>query len=167
MAPESISARVKDNFASDEDRQFDLTLRPTRIDEYVGQRQIKENLAVFTRAAKQRREPVDHLLFSGPPGLGKTSLAHLVALEMGVKLHVTSGPALEKKGDLAGILTSLEPGDVFFLQAPEAIEAAARLPEPLPETLVTKVRNRRAGFQREARLARPDAPSAVEEDDYY
>lgn len=101
--------------ARSEDRPIDAALRPRTFDEYVGQSQIKENLAVFTRAAKQRKEPVDHLLFSGPPGLGKTSLAHIVAIEMGVRLHVTSGPALEKKGDLAGILTSLEPGDLLFI----------------------------------------------------
>jgi holliday junction DNA helicase RuvB len=106
----SITGHVQDR-----DRPLDAALRPRSFDEYVGQHQIKENLSVFTRAAKQRGEPVDHLLFSGPPGLGKTSLAHLVALEMGVKLHITSGPALEKKGDLAGILTSLDAGDVLFI----------------------------------------------------
>lgn len=98
-----------------EDQPLDVALRPRSFDEYVGQAKVKENLKVFTQAAKARGEPVDHLLFSGPPGLGKTSLSYLIAHEMGAKLHLTSGPALEKKGDLAGILTSLEPGDVLFI----------------------------------------------------
>jgi Holliday junction DNA helicase RuvB len=98
-----------------EDQPVDLALRPRGFDEYVGQSKVKANLQVFTEAARKRGEPVDHLLFSGPPGLGKTSLAHIVAEEMGVRLHVTAGPALEKKGDLAGILTSLEAGDLLFI----------------------------------------------------
>lgn len=97
------------------DPPIDAALRPRSFGEYVGQEKIKANLEVFVEAAKGRGEPVDHLLFAGPPGLGKTSLANIIAVEMGVKLHVTSGPALEKKGDLAGILTSLEPNDVLFI----------------------------------------------------
>ena len=101
--------------AEPEDEPVDLALRPRGFDEYVGQTKVKANLQVFCQAAKQRSEPVDHLLFAGPPGLGKTSLAYIVAEEMGVRIHVTAGPALEKKGDLAGLLTSLEPGDLLFI----------------------------------------------------
>jgi Holliday junction DNA helicase RuvB len=115
MAPESISARVKDRFASDEDRQFDLTLRPTRIDEYIGQRQIKENLRVYMQAARGRREALDHVLLTGPPGLGKTTLANIIANEMGAELKSTAGPAIEKAGDIAALLTNLQEGDVLFI----------------------------------------------------
>ncbi len=107
-----------------EDQLLDPALRPRTFDEYIGQKSIKENLKVFTAAAKARQEPVDHLLFCGPPGLGKTSMSHIIALEMGVKLHSTSGPALEKKGDLAGILTSLEPGDLLFIDEIHRLNAA-------------------------------------------
>jgi Holliday junction DNA helicase RuvB len=92
-----------------------LSLRPERLSEYVGQAEVVEALKIAIEAAKQRREPIDHVLLHGPPGLGKTTLAHIIANEMGGNLTVSSGPALEKGGDLIGILTHLEEGDVFFI----------------------------------------------------
>src|SRR5262245_8114438 len=90
-------------------------LRPQCLDEFVGQEKLKDNLKVFIEAAKKRKEPLDHCLFSAPPGLGKTTLAHIIAKEMGVNLRQTSGPVLERVGDLAAILTNLGEGDVFFI----------------------------------------------------
>lgn len=98
-----------------EDQNIDLTLRPTTWDEYVGQEKIKGNLKVILEAAKKRKESADHLLFSGPAGLGKTTLAYLVARELGSLVKTTSGPALEKVGDLAAILTNLTPGEILFI----------------------------------------------------
>src|SRR5437868_9276693 len=98
-----------------DDARFDGSLRPKSLDEVVGQTALLDNLKVFVKAAGARHEPLDHVLFCGPPGLGKTSLAHVIANEMGAQIHVTSGPALERKGDLAGILTNLGDGDVLFI----------------------------------------------------
>ncbi len=97
------------------DREFENTIRPGQIDDFSGQPQIIENLQIFIRAAKQRGEALDHVLFHGPPGLGKTTLSRIVSNEMGVSIKETSGPVIEKPGDLAGLLTSLEPNDVLFI----------------------------------------------------
>ncbi len=98
-----------------EDKVYEYSLRPSALDEYIGQSKAKENLKIYIEAAKRRNEPLDHVLFYGPPGLGKTTLSCIIANEMGVKIKVTSGPAIEKPGDLAAILNGLNEGDVLFI----------------------------------------------------
>lgn len=112
-----------------EDLEVEAGLRPRRIDEFVGQTELKERLAILIEAASSRGEPVDHLLFSGPPGLGKTSLASIVATEMGASFRSTSGPALDRPGDLAAVITNLDAGDVLF------IDEIHRLPRQVEEVL--------------------------------
>lgn len=97
------------------EEELEETLRPRRFVDYVGQEQIKDNLAIAIQAAKKRKEPIDHILLYGPPGLGKTTLAHVISAETGSNIRVTSGPAIERAGDLASILTNLEEGDVLFI----------------------------------------------------
>jgi Holliday junction DNA helicase RuvB len=114
-----------------EEERFESGVRPQTLDEFVGQTELKERLAILIEAANQRSEPVDHVLFSGPPGLGKTTLAAILAKEMGAQMRVTSGPALERAGDLAAILSNLESGDVMF------IDEVHRLPRAVEEILYT------------------------------
>ena len=106
---------VREAKPTDDERQFELSLRPTRLAEYIGQRKATENLAIFMRAARQRREALDHVLLTGPPGLGKTTLSVIIANEMEAELRSTAGPVIEKPGDLAAILTNLQEGDVLFI----------------------------------------------------
>lgn len=112
-----------------EDEKSELSLRPQTLKEYVGQSQSKANLEVFLGAAKKRNEPLDHVLLYGPPGLGKTTLAHVIANEMGAKIRLINGPSVEKAGDLASILSEIEPGDILF------IDEIHRLPKVVEEVL--------------------------------
>jgi len=107
--------RVVSPAEAPEDSRFDRLFRPNSLDEYIGQARHRENLKVFVEAARRRKEPLDHVLFCGPPGLGKTTLAHILSREMGTTMHSTSGPAIEHKGALAGLLTKLEANDVLFI----------------------------------------------------
>jgi Holliday junction DNA helicase RuvB len=114
--------------AGDEEVAVEATLRPRRLAEFVGQSELKEHLSIMLEAARRRGQAADHLLFAGPPGLGKTSMAGIVANELGVRMHVTSGPAIERAGDLAALLTNLEEGDVLFV---DEIHRLARAVEEL------------------------------------
>ncbi|SDD16557.1 holliday junction DNA helicase RuvB [Terribacillus halophilus] len=121
--------RMITNELKQEDEVIELSLRPSTLKQYIGQHKAKENLAIFIEAAKMRDEPLDHVLLYGPPGLGKTTMASIIANEMGVQFRATSGPAIEKAGDLAAILSSLEAGDVLF------IDEIHRLPRAVEEIL--------------------------------
>ncbi len=123
-----MDERIITNHPLEED-QFEASIRPDSIDEYIGQKEVKENLEIFIKAAKMRGETLDHVLLYGPPGLGKTTLAYIIANEMGVNIKTASGPSIEKSGDLAAVLSSLEPGDVLF------IDEIHRMPRYIEEIL--------------------------------
>ena len=123
-------------YQNNEDRSLDQALRPKKWEEYIGQDGIKKNLSILLKAAQERGEPVEHLLFYGPAGLGKTTLAHLIAKQMNVQMKITSGPAIERVGDLAAILTNLSPGDILF------IDEAHRLNKLIEEVLYPAMESR-------------------------
>lgn len=110
-----MNEEIYQEHLSEEDLIFDASLRPQKFTEFVGQDKLKERVDIFVSAAIQRKEPLEHMLFSGPPGLGKTTLAHIIARCMGANIKVTSGPVIEKAGDLAGLLTNMEEGDILFI----------------------------------------------------
>lgn len=114
MVPKMDSREISPK-KTDEDSKYEINLRPRSFDEYVGQEQVKENLGVAIAAARGRKDVLDHVLFHGPPGLGKTSLAYIISREMGVNIKATSGPVVERPGDLAALLTNLEEGDILFI----------------------------------------------------
>lgn len=120
---------VVTNYHLEDDQLMDNTIRPESINEYIGQEDVKENIRIFVEAAKMRNEPLDHVLLYGPPGLGKTTLAFIIAHELGTNIKTASGPSIEKSGDLAAILSSLEPGDVLF------IDEIHRMPRYIEEIL--------------------------------
>ncbi len=110
-----MEKRIINTELKKEEVSYENNLRPSRLDQYIGQTKVKENLKVYIEAAKIRKEPLDHVLFYGPPGLGKTTLACIIAKEMGVNIKITSGPAIERPGDMAAILTNLKEGDILFI----------------------------------------------------
>ena len=129
--------RIQDPSALAPDEELDRSLRPKRLADFVGQERVKEQLGIFIEAARARGEPLDHVLLAGPPGLGKTSLAQIVANELGARFVATAGPALERKGDVASYLTALEPRSVFF------VDEIHRLPRALEETFYPAMEDRK------------------------
>ena len=123
-----MDERILSGVLQTDEADPEVTLRPRALPEFIGQPKLKETLGVFIEAARRRREPLDHVLLCGPPGLGKTTLAHIIAREMQTQIRVTSGPVMEKAGDLAALLTNLAPGDVLFIDEIHRLPAIAELP---------------------------------------
>ncbi|MDD5079473.1 MAG: Holliday junction branch migration DNA helicase RuvB [Candidatus Omnitrophica bacterium] len=139
--PEAVPAfLLRENQETEEDTVLNISLRPTKLGEFIGQKEIVDNLKVCLAAAKQRKEPLEHVLLSGPPGLGKTCLSHIIAHEMHSKITATSGPAIERAGDLIGILTNLEKGDILF------IDEIHRLSKVVEEFLYPAMENSEIDF---------------------
>src|SRR6185503_17521708 len=132
--------RIVFNQETEEDQVVSLSLRPEKLTDFIGQKELVANLNVALQATKQRKEPLEHMLFSGPPGLGKTSLANIIANEMNARITVTSGPAIERAGDFIGILTNLEKGDILF------IDEIHRLSKTVEEFLYPAMENFKIDF---------------------
>ena len=140
VIPMDEKKRIIFNQETDEDQVYSLSLRPSRMEEFIGQKDLVNNLKVSIQAAKHRREPIEHILFSGPPGLGKTTLANIVAYEMGARITISSGPAIARAGDLIGILTNLGEGDILF------IDEIHRLSKTVEEFLYPAMENFQIDF---------------------